>query len=131
MKYLIITMILITSLFGNFDWPSDYDEALESAKKEKKDIYLMIGSANCPWCEKFENTVLEDKAVYKKLTKNYVPLYLSRDIDDIPEQFKTSPIPRHYFIDENGEIIEGLMGYRGIPCFNNIIDDVNELRKRK
>ena len=130
MKYIILIIALISTLSAEFDWPSDYDEALESAKKEKKDIYLLIGSANCPFCEKFENTVLMDKDMYKKLTKNFVPLYLSRDIDDIPEKFKTTPIPRHYFLDENGKIIEDMMGYRGIPCFNNIIDDVNELRKR-
>lgn len=130
MKYFILIMLLFSSSWAYFDWPSDYDEALAKAKKEKKDIYLLIGSANCPFCEKFENNVLSDKEVYKKLTKNFVPLYLSRDIDDIPEKFKTSPIPRHYFLDENGEIIEELMGYRGIPCFFNIIDDINELRKR-
>lgn len=130
MKYFILIMFLFSSSWAYFEWPSDYDEALLKAKKEKKDIYLLIGSANCPFCEKFENNVLSDKEVYKKLTKNFVPLYLSRDIDDIPEKFKTSPIPRHYFLDEKGEIIEELMGYRGIPCFFNIIDDINELRKR-
>jgi thioredoxin-related protein len=130
MKYFILIMLLFSSSWAYFDWPSDYNEALVKAKKEKKDIYLLIGSANCPFCEKFENNVLSDKEVYKKLTKNFVPLYLSRDIDDIPEKFKTSPIPRHYFLDEKGEIIEELMGYRGIPCFFNIIDDINELRKR-
>ncbi len=130
MKYIILIMALISALNAEFDWPSDYDEALENAKKEKKGVYLLIGSANCPFCEKFENQVLTDNDVYKKLTKNFIPLYLSRDIDDIPEKFKTSPIPRHYFLDENGDIVESLMGYRGIPCFNNIIDDVNDLRKK-
>jgi len=129
-KYIILIFVLISTL-NAFNWPDDYDEALAQAKKEKKDIYLLIGSANCPFCEKFERIVLEDKTIYKKLTKTFVPLYLSKDIDDIPEQFATSPIPRHYFLDENGKIIESMMGYRGIPCFNNIMDDVNELRGRK
>ena len=89
MKYLILIIALISTLSANFDWPGDYDEALKTAKVENKAVYLMIGSATCPFCEKFEKNVLEDKEVYKKLTKNFVPLYLSKDIDDIPSQFST------------------------------------------
>ncbi|MDA7817768.1 thioredoxin family protein [Sulfurimonas sp.] len=130
MKYFILMFSLISLLNADFDWPGDYDEALKIAKKEKKEIYLMIGSANCRFCEKFENVVLMDKDVYKNLTQDFVPLYLSKDIDDIPEGLKTSPIPRHYFLDENGKVIESMIGYRGQECFYNILEDIRELRKK-
>ena len=128
MKYIIIVLALISTLSAEFDWPSDYDVALESAKAEKKDIYLLIGSEYCPWCEKFEKRVLEKKEVVDKLEKDFVLLYLSRDIDDIPEHLEKTPLPRHYFLTENGEIIYTTIGYRGVEAFYEIIDEVKECK---
>ena len=128
MKYIIIVLALISTLSAEFDWPSDYDVALESAKAEKKDIYLLIVSEYCPWCEKFEKRVLEKKEVVDKLEKDFVLLYLSRDIDDIPEHLEKTPLPRHYFLTQNGEIIYTTIGYRGVEAFYEIIDEVKECK---
>ena len=130
MKYLVSIILFSTLLFSaDLDWPSDYDEALLQAKKEKKDIYILIGSATCPWCEKFENEVLMNDEVIKRLKKDYVLVYLSKEIDDIPEHLEVRPIPRHYFLTENGEIIYTTIGYRNIENFYDVLDDVKESKE--
>ncbi len=53
MKYLLLVMALLLNLYA-IDWPSDYNKALLEAKKEKKDIYLFLGSEYCRYCEKFK-----------------------------------------------------------------------------
>lgn len=128
MKYLILIIALISTLSADFDWPDDYNEALSEAKKEKKEIYLMIGSATCPWCEKFEKKVLSDKEVINKLKKSYILLYLSVDIDEIPSHLKKGPLPRHYFLTNKGEVIYTTMGYRSKEGFYEVLDDVSEFK---
>lgn len=129
MKYLILLIALISTLSAEFDWPGDYDEALAQAKVEKKDVYLFIGAANCKYCEKFENRVLVKDEVIKKLKKDFVYLYLSRDIDDIPSKFETRAVPRHYFLTANGEIIHTTIGSRNIEEFYELLDDVKVIKE--
>jgi thioredoxin-related protein len=126
MKYLILIFALLSSLSAEFDWPSDYDEALQKAKVEKKDVYLFIGSAYCRYCEKMKKTTLSDKDVLKRLKKSYVTIYMSRDIDDIPSQFKTKPVPRHYFVSPKGEVIYTTIGSRSKEGFFELLDEVEE-----
>lgn len=125
MRYLILIIALISTLSA-FDWPSDFDEAKEQAKKEKKNIYMLIGSEYCPWCEKFEKKVLSQKEVIAKLEKDYVLIYLSRDIDDIPTHLEKTPLPRHYFLNQNGEIIYTTVGYKNVEAFYEVLNDVKE-----
>jgi len=126
MKHLILLIALLSTLSAEFDWPSDYDEAIEMAKKEKKDIYLFIGSAYCKYCEKMKKTTLSDKDVLKKLNKSFVSIYMSRDIDDIPSQFKTKPVPRHYFLTSKGKVIYTTIGSRSKEAFFDLLEEVEE-----
>lgn len=128
MKYLILVIALIFNLSA-FDWPSDYEEALVRAKKENKMVYLFIGSEYCKYCEKLEKEVFSKDEVMRRLKKSYVLLYLSRDIDDIPEQFQVRPVPRHYFLTDKGEVIYTTLGYRSVEGFNELLDEVEEAKK--
>jgi len=128
MKYIILIFALLSSLSADFDWPSDYDEAIAKAKVEKKDVYVFIGSAYCRYCAKMKKTTLSDKDVLKRLNKSFVSIYLSRDIDDIPAQFKTKPVPRHYFVDTKGKIIYTTIGSRSKEGFFDLLDEVEDSR---
>ena len=128
MKYIILIFALLSSLSADFDWPSDYDEAIAKAKVEKKDVYVFIGSAYCRYCEKMKKTTLSDKDILKRLNKDFVSIYLSRDIDDIPEKFKTKPVPRHYFVNTKGKIIYTTIGSRSKEGFFELLDEVEDSR---
>lgn len=128
MRFLIAIAVFVATLSA-FDWPSDYKAALSQAKKEKKDIYLFLGSEYCKYCEKFEKNVLEKKEVVDRLKKEYVLLYLSRDIDDIPEGLETKPVPRHYFLNSSGKVIYTTIGDRSLEGFYELLDEVQDLKK--
>ena len=128
MKYLILIITLLSTLSA-FDWPDDYESSLSQAKEQKKDIYLLIGSEYCPWCSKFKKNVLSDKEVIAKLKKSYVLLYLSVDIDDIPSHLKKGPLPRHYFLTNDGKIIYTTMGYRSKNGFYETLVEVKETKE--
>lgn len=129
MRFFILLMAFISLLSAGTDWPSDYEKALVEAKKEKKDIYLFIGSEYCKYCDKLEAEVFSKDEVIKRLKKDYVLIYLSRDIDDIPEKFETKPVPRHYFLTTEGEIIYTTIGYRSVETFYELLDEVKEAKK--
>ncbi len=129
MRFFILIMAFISLLSAGTDWPSDYEKALAQAKKEKKDIYLFIGSEYCKYCDKLEAEVFSKDEVIKRLKKDYVLIYLSRDIDDIPQKFETKPVPRHYFLTSNGEIIYTTIGYRSVKGFYELLDEVKEAKK--
>ena len=126
MKLLFITFIFTISLFGSSNWIEDYDEAVKIAQEQNKRIYMLIVSENCRWCKKFERTTLKDEKLLQRLSKQYVILRLSREMDDIPSKFKTTPIPRHYFLSNSGDVIFPVVGYRDVETFNSFLDTVNE-----
>lgn len=132
MRYLISVIFLSTLLFSaNLDWPSDYDKALIQAKKENKFVYVFITSDSCRWCRKFEETTLQDRDIKQRLKKEYISIHLSRDRHTIPGQFKKSPIPRHYFLDQKGEILYSTLGHRNVELMNSFMDNTKERYKNK
>ena len=127
MKYLISIILFSTLLWSaDLDWPSDYDKALTQAKKENKFVYVFITSDSCRWCRKFEETTLQDRDIKKRLKKEYISIHLSRDRHTIPDQFKTSPVPRHYFLDQKGEVLYNTLGYRDVEMINSFMDNAQQ-----
>jgi len=127
MRFFISIIFLSTLLFSaNLDWPNDYDKALLQAKKENKFIYVLITSDDCRWCRKFEETTLQDKDIKKRLEEEYITVHLSRDSHKVPDFFKTSPVPRHYFLDQEGVILYNTLGHRDVELMNSFMDNSEE-----
>lgn len=126
MKHIILTLILISSLYSaRLDWLHDYDKALIEAKKESKDVYLFVGADDCRWCDRFVTVTLSKKEVIKKLKEKFILLYMSRDQHKIPEKFERFGVPIHYFLDSDGKIIHTDRGSREPDGFYDILDEVD------
>ena len=126
MKHLFLVLLFVSSLFS-FEWADDYNEALIQAKKENKIVYVFIGTANCPFCNKLKETTLSNKDVIDAINKDFIPIYLSVDIDDIPAQFNLHFYPAHYFVDKNSKIIYQTAGYRKKSTFLELLSDVKKM----
>jgi len=126
MRLLVLTFILVTSLFSSTDWFTNYHDAVKTAQEKNKRIYMLIESDDCRWCKKFELTTLKDSKLLRRLNSKYVLLHLSRDRDYIPKKYKTTPIPRHYFLTSQGKEIFPVVGYRDVETFHSFLDTVDE-----
>jgi len=127
MKSVLFLLLFAVSLFSaEINWSSDYNKALQEAKIKHKLIYILITSDSCRWCRKFEHTTLQDKQIQKRLHSGFVTLHFSRDRNKIPKQFKTTPIPQHYFVDSKGNILYHSLGYRDVETFNIFMNMVEE-----
>ncbi len=122
-KIVMMLLLTLSAMATELHWYDDYNEALNAAKKEHKPVYIFISSSQCGWCHKFEKTTLQNEEVKSRLAKEFITLHLIRDFDTIPQKFKVSPVPRHYFVDENGTIIYHALGYRKVECFNSFMDN--------
>ena len=131
MKHIIIIYFLATALFaGELGWSHNYKQALKTAKAEHKLVYVLIVSDTCGWCKKFEKTTLQNQEIKDRLSKKFVTVLLSRDRHNIPANFKTTPIPRHYFVDAQGKILYSSLGYRNEEMFNSFMDNAQENYKK-
>jgi hypothetical protein len=127
MKYIISLVFLATTLFSmDLGWSHNYKDTLLKAHKSGKLVYVLITSDNCSWCRKFEGTTLQDKEIQKRLYSEFEVVHLSREKDYIPKNFKTAPIPRHYFVDAKGKILYNSLGHRGVECFDSFMDNAEQ-----
>ena len=130
MRFFIVAIVFGISLFASeLNWTHDYEQALKTAKKEHKLVYLLITSTTCKWCKKFEATTLQDPEIKKRLYSEFIPVNLVRDIEKVPKQFATAPIPRHYFLNAKGDILYSSLGHRGVTCFDAFMDNAQQKLK--
>ncbi|TAF51501.1 MAG: thioredoxin domain-containing protein, partial [Oscillatoriales cyanobacterium] len=69
------------------DWWPWCDEAIATARRENKPIFLSIGYSSCHWCTVMEGEAFSDAAIAAFLNENFVPIKVDReerpDIDSI------------------------------------------------
>jgi hypothetical protein len=128
---LFLYLIIPFTLFAvDIEVLSDYKVGLQKAKAENKLVYVLISSTECRWCRKFEKNTLKDSMIVDRLKKEFVVVKLLREKDVIDEKFETSPIPRHYFLDSDANIVYSALGYRDKVLFDSFMDNAQE-RKNK
>ena len=69
------------------DWWPWCDEALETALRENKPIFLSIGYSSCHWCTVMEGEAFSDGAIAQYMNSHFIPVKVDReerpDIDSI------------------------------------------------
>lgn len=124
-----ILMMVVSLLATDLNVLHNYEEAVQKAKEENKDIYLLIVSDTCKWCRKFENTTLQDDPTINELNKSYVMVALSRDRDTLPKNLYAKRVPKHYFLTKNEEEIHSFLGCWNPEDFASFLSDV-EIKKK-
>lgn len=69
------------------DWWPWCDEALATAQREDKPIFLSVGYSSCHWCTVMEGEAFSDSAIATYLNANFLPIKVDReerpDLDSI------------------------------------------------
>ena len=129
MKKLIFLTLLTIQLFGTeLNWIHNYDKALLMAKEQNKGIYIFIGADRCRFCTILKDEAFSKKSIMKRLKKDFIPVYMSRDRHKIPTRFSTKGVPRHYFLTNDEKLIYEDQGSREESGFHLLLDEV-ELSK--
>lgn len=125
MKHLLFLFLSLSTLFSaDLPWLHDYDKAIKQAKEQNKMVYLFVGADDCKWCDRFKDMTLSKDEVIKRLEKEYVLLYMSRDRHNIPKKFEVQGVPRHYFLSSKGKVIHEDRGSREPDGFFTLLEEV-------
>jgi len=109
MKLLLTLFLLSLTLFGahvdeyakEMGFERDYKIALAKAKKEDKPLMMVLGSAYCPWCRKFERETLSSTLVSAFMKREMITLIVDKrsDVNSFPHEFRTNFTPKVFFIN--------------------------------
>jgi thiol-disulfide isomerase/thioredoxin len=116
----VLLMVLALAIVGAVK-ASEFgslDEALKTAEKEKKNVFLYFGASWCPPCKAMKKVFSTDE-VKKKLEK--IP-YVIVDTDEnkaLPKKYKVGSIPDYILLDQKGEILKRSKGAISASQFSN------------
>ncbi len=103
-------------------WYTDYDKALEAAKKENKKVYVLrTGSDWCGWCIKLKKDVFATREFKNFAKKNLILLYL-----DSPRKKRMPAEQKSY----NSQIASQLKMGGGVPSAVILDADGKEVARR-
>lgn len=108
-------------------WHTDISSALIQAKKEEKNLLVMVGENNCRWCVKMKAETLSKKCVSERL-KKYVLVSVKRSDKNAIQHLDgfDGVIPSFFFIEANETPIDAIVGYFKADDFIRYIDEVEE-----
>jgi len=111
------------------DYQESYQTALAKAKKENKNLMLVVVQDPCPYCGKLVDNTLSDPEV-KKALEGYVGVIIDKK-GKMPKQFHTSMVPMTFFIDTKTEKAAWeSLGYAKKARFLDDVKTANEELKK-
>lgn len=125
-KTILLLALAASCAFGEVKWAPSYDAALVQAKKEKKNIMVMLSQKNCPACEYMEDIVFEEKAVVSAIEKGFVPVHIDIHNDPIPDGLGHIGTPTFHFVDPKGKKLGRHDGGANIPTFMEILRNIKK-----
>ena len=119
-------MVLLSGALLALDWVKDIDTAVEIAKKEHKNIMVMVEGEHCRWCKKMKGRTLTDDSVETRLKKFVVVKVMREDGSAMAQLPPVEGVPTIFFMKEDKAIIEDIIGYFNVEDFISYIDDVEK-----
>jgi thioredoxin-related protein len=121
-------LLLISALFAtDLEWQKDIDSAFEKAKREHKNVMVMIESEYCRWCKKMKYRTLANESVEKRLASYIVVKVMREDKRAIEGLPPVKVVPTIFFMTPKGEVIESVIGYWGVEDFLSYIEDIDKM----
>lgn len=102
---------------GTLDWTTSWREALATAKREKKHVFVELGREACGQCRSLVQTVVPRPDVAPLLQEHFVAL--AADADDSEREVEklamnledAMMLPFVLFADADGKFLDGFSGH--------------------
>lgn len=124
-KKLLLLPLLTISLYANYwddynlfakymGYETNYNKAINIAKKEHKDLLVVLVSDGCPFCHHLVDTILTKKDIREYINKKYIKLIINKDTNkNYPKKLSRPFEPVTYIIDpSSGQIIDEIDGWQ-------------------
>ncbi|GIT99180.1 thioredoxin family protein [Sulfurovum sp. TSL1] len=127
MNKIVLSVVLLSSLLFSVEWSKDLETAFAVAKKEHKNIMVLVESENCRWCKKLKHRTLADEAVEKRLEKFVTVKVMREDAFAMSELPEVKGVPTIFFMNEDKVISDEILGYVDVE---DIIYYINDIEKK-
>ena len=113
--------------FEKLQWETDMDHAFERAKKERKNVMVMVEDTRCRWCKNIKKGALSDPNVQDKL-QSYILLKVQRSDTKTASRIEdfSGAIPSFYFMQPDQELFESVVGYFATDDFLGFLNGIEE-----
>jgi thioredoxin-related protein len=129
MNKIIMGMVLLTGTIFSLEWTKDVQTAFVLAQKEHKSVMVFVESENCRWCKKMKYRTFSDEVVQKRLQAFVVSKVMIEDASAMKLLPSIKGAPTIFFLNENKEILEEVLGYFDAEDFIAYINDVESKTK--
>ena len=126
MKNILLGLLIFSSTLFSIEWVKDLDTAFALAKKEHKNIMILVEGENCRWCKKFKHRTLADEDVEKRLEKFVVVKVMREDPSATSVLPPIEGVPTVFFMNENKTVTETILGYHNVRKFSAALDSVEK-----
>ena len=123
--FLLLAWLGCSALFAELSWAPNYDQAFIQAKKEHKDVLLILSQEHCQACWYMKNIVLDDEVLVERLEAHYVVAELDVHKDDL-HALEYSGTPTLYFLSSDKEIIKRLDGVYNIKELSSVLSKLED-----
>jgi len=117
-----------------------FNEGLEKAAKEKKNILIDFYTDWCHWCKVLDEKTFRDPAVARKLSERFVTIRINAESKtesvrykgknftniELTRAFRITGFPSLGFLDQNGDVITLVPGYVPPETFIYILDYIEK-----
>ncbi|MCH9813940.1 MAG: thioredoxin family protein [Epsilonproteobacteria bacterium] len=118
MKKFILTILLL--LFSTLN-------AGENTKYGPM-ILLYIEMDNCPWCERMDRELFDDKFNYEELESMYIVRRMRKESRDRPTFIRPKYYPTTYILSSDGStIVDELPGYMKAEDFLEYLETLHSI----
>lgn len=118
----------------------NFNEGLEKAKKENKNMLIDFYTDWCHWCKVLDEKTFSEKTVAEKLSKRFVTVRLDAESNagsntfkgrtlnnmEMTRAFGVTGFPSLIFISPEGEVITKIPGYVPAEQFAYILDYIDQ-----
>ena len=98
-------------------WAKNFDDALAQAKESKRYAMIDFTADWCIWCKRLDSDVYGDETAAKAIDAAVVSVKVDTESDEgkpIADRYKgmIQGLPTILFIDENGDVVGRMVGYK-------------------
>ncbi len=129
MNKILLGVLLLSSTLFSLEWTKDLGTAFALAQKEHKNVMVLVEGENCSWCKKMKYRTLSDDTVGKKLEKFIVVKVMREDSKTMASLPQIKGVPTVFFMKENKEVLEEVVGYFNAKDFLSYVTDVEKNKK--
>ena len=126
MNKIVLGFLLLSSMLFSIEWSKDLDTAYALAKKEHKNIMVLVESENCRYCKKLKHRTLSDEAVEKRLEKFVTVKVMREDASAMSVLPEVKGVPTIFFMNEERVISDEILGYVDVEDLIYYINDIEK-----